>query len=421
MDGVQQGIDAVRQHIPIVDEQGKTVQPGPSIQALDTFLGTCEEIRQCGTQEDASTLLQTLRTRLDKAHTDITEANRHYYVALNKLWRAVDKKFPTSLDSLIDPKLFSSEKCTYALDTAMIDYLFRAGHFDVASMFSEETGVHVPESQRTAIAELRTLSAALETGNTQPILHWASAHGEALRARNSSLEYFLLRSQFLGIAQGDLHFGADTTSHLVEGATTNAHLAFLYGRRYFAPYFSTHLDEIQRLYALLLYLPKFPVSVSGVPLDDAPDPTTLLSYVPLEYRDMLTSLRTDMKALGAQFRADFCALAHLPQLCPLQASADVGANNALGRINKVRNVMKDRGNEWSQADELPVCVFLLILDRNPPPAGAAAAQHVPMPGVQGAWHGGKSAYDDAMWTRFVFRHADSYCPGQPCQVSLLSC
>lgn len=255
---------------------------------------------------------------------------------------------------MIDPKLFSSEKCTDALDKVVLDYLLRAGHNEVAEQFSEETGVHISPMQKEAIAELRMLSAALDAGNTRPILQWASAHSEALRARNSSLEYDLLRTQFLNIAQGDLPPDDEAANGLVATTTTNVYLAFLFGRRHFEPYLATHLDEIQSLYSMLLFLPKFPVTAQGMPLDQSLDSATFLTYVPWSYRHLLVSLRMDMSVLSAQFRADFCALAHIPQLCALRVTVDVGVNNAIGRINKVRNVMKERGSEWSQSDEIPV-------------------------------------------------------------------
>lgn len=419
MEAVQQGIDAVRQRIPRVGAHGNTVKPNVNVEAIDKLIASVHDAQQKDPSSDLHALLEVVSTRLDQAHADVTESNRHYYVALNKLWRAVDKKFPTSLDDMINPSLFGSEKCTQALDTVVLDYLLRAGHTQVAELFSEETGAQLPEPQKAALAELCRLFSALETGQTQPILAWASAHGDALRARHSALEYYLLRNQFLGIVQGDVHYGDDTMHGLATEPTTNVHLAFLYGRKHFAPYLATHLDEIQQLYALLLYLPKFPVFARGVPLDEAPDTGTLLSYVPERYKNTLSALRIDTPELAAQFRADFCALAHLGQLCPLQASVDVGANNALGRINKVRQVMKERGNEWSQADELPVRLSSNP-DRDPPPPRTAAAQHFSVPREQRDEQRREPTHDDAVWPCALSRQSDAHRAWEPRQVPLLS-
>lgn len=353
METVQQGIDGVRKRLPSGDVHGKNQDQASALHAVDTLIDSLEREKDT-LPEDPSASSAAHRAMLERANADVSEANRHSYSALNKLWRVVEKKFPTSLDTLIDPKLFSSDKCTYALDTVVLDYLLRAGHTDVAAMYSQETGVYIPETQRTAIADLHRLLSALESGNTRPILEWASANGEALRERNSLLEYHLLRSRFLDIAQGCVHLEDEAACDLVQTPTTNVHLAFMFGRRYFGPYLATQLVEIQSMYTLLLFLPKFRVSPRGVPLERSKDASKMLTYVPWKYRTLLLSLRTDVGALAAQFRKDFCALSHISQLCSLQASVDVGVNNALGRINKVRNVMKDRHNEWSQADELPV-------------------------------------------------------------------
>lgn len=353
MEAVQQGIDGVRKRLPSGDVTDTFPDKTSALHAVDTLIDALQH-QNSTPSEDPSLPSTAHRALLERANANVSEANRHCYSALNKLWRAVDKKFPTSLDSMVDPKLFNSDKCTYALDTVVLDYLLRAGHTDVAAMYSRETGVYIPETQRTAIGELGRLLSALESGNTRPILEWASAHGEALRERNSLLEYHLLRSQFLNIAQGCVRLEDEAACDLVQMPTTNVHLAFMFGRRYFGPYLATQLEEIQSMYALLLFLPKFRVSPRGVPMERSKDASKMLTYVPWKYRTLLLSLRTDIGALAAQFRKDFYALSHMSQLCSLQASVDVGVNNALGRINKVRNVMKDRHNEWSQADELPV-------------------------------------------------------------------
>lgn len=43
---------------------------------------------------------------------------------------------------------------------------------------------------------------------------------------------------------------------------------------------------------------------------------------------------------------------------PLRVVGDIGGGSALARIEKARNVMKEKKSEWSQSDELPVrCSF----------------------------------------------------------------
>ena len=46
---------------------------------------------------------------------------------------------------------------------------------------------------------------------------------------------------------------------------------------------------------------------------------------------------------------------------PLRVIGDIGGGGALARIEKARTVMKERKSEWSQTDELPVCIFPLLM------------------------------------------------------------
>ncbi|WFD42087.1 hypothetical protein MPSI1_000725 [Malassezia psittaci] len=374
MDTIHQGINLVRDRIPCHETNDDQDEYGAALKKVDALIEQIHRGSESCSTEDA------LRAELEKANQGVSEANRHYYVALNKLWRSVQKKYPSSLDTMIDPKLFKSDTCTYALDTVVLDYLLRAGDTDIAAEYSRETGVYISEAQRTAILELRNLSRALQDGDTAPILRWATANGQALRDRHSPLEYDLIRNKFLCIAQGNAVLDDDQDFDLVSGPTTNVHLAFAYGRRRFVPYLSTHLDEIQCIYTLLLFLPKFRVSANGTRLDSSMNTEGLLSYVPWKYRALILSLRFDMKALYTRFHADYCAINRLPRPCALQASVDVGVNNALGRIHKVRSMMKDRHNEWSQADELPVSLSIIDhSDRNTSSPRTQATQHISMP------------------------------------------
>ncbi|WFC98003.1 hypothetical protein MYAM1_000724 [Malassezia yamatoensis] len=373
MDTIHQGIGSVRDRIPSYEKNdGDQVKYGAALKEVDALIEKIYRGSELCSTED------TLRAELEKANQGVSEANRHYYVALNKLWRSVQKKYPSSLDSMIDPKLFKSDTCTYALDTVVLDYLLRAGETDIAAEYSRETGVYIPEAQKVAILELSGLSRALQNGDTAPILRWATANSQALRDRHSPLEYDLLRNKLLCIAQGNAVLDEED-SLLATGPTTNVQLAFAYGRRHFVPYLSTHLEEIQCIYTLLLFLPKFRVSAKGTPLKSSMNAEGLLSYVPWKYRALILSLRFDMRALFTRFHADYCAINRLSRPCALQASVDVGVNNALGRIHKVRSMMKDRHNEWSQANELPVSLSTVDRsDRNSFTPRTQATQHISM-------------------------------------------
>lgn len=70
-------------------------------------------------------------------------------------------------------------------------------------------------------------------------------------------------------------------------------------------------------------------------------------------------------ALVPLFEAEWCARMNVAKEAPLKLVVEVGAGGALIRIEKAKAKMKKSGNEWSQANELPVssrssCVSCLL-------------------------------------------------------------
>ena len=117
---VQQATDSLRQHIP------HDVSQSILLKTIDKLIDKCTT---CGS-DPAS--LSELLVAVRSSQKTINEANRHYYIALTRLWRAVEQCFPASIGDLIDPSLFTSAECTAALNRAVLDHLLRDGHEHLA-------------------------------------------------------------------------------------------------------------------------------------------------------------------------------------------------------------------------------------------------------------------------------------------------
>lgn len=222
---------------------------------------------------------------------------------------------------------------------------------------------------------MESISKALEGGFLQPAIGWAEANRSQLAARSSSLEFALHRSQFLRIATGRAvalvdedtadvvtrvddpngeHVSSSSSSSPLHHASPRDR-AIAYGRKYFRPHLGTHLAQVQSLFTFAL----FPSIAS--PVDPNADMTSQAQYraalrhqVHPAYYDFLDDEQMHTPYLVPTFRAEFSALHGLAQNAPLSTAVEVGVSGALMKIMKVRKVMKLRGNEWSQADELPV-------------------------------------------------------------------
>ena len=102
-------------------------------------------------------------------------------------------------------------------------------------------------------------------------------------------------------------------------------------------FYLEHEPEFKRLTACLAFLPK-------EKLERSP------------YADLASSsLHTDLEPL---FAKEYCASLGMSRQVPLRVVGDIGGGGALARIEKARNVMKEKKSEWSQSDELPVFVHL---------------------------------------------------------------
>jgi len=134
---------------------------------------------------------------------------------------------------------------------------------------------------------------------------------------------------------------------------SNTEEALLYGRQYFRPTQAAHLDEIKRLFTFLLFLPD-----SRTSADELQDKQTLLYRIPRPYHCFLDEDLMHSSALAPLFQRDFTARQGVAREAPLKVAVEVGAGGALNIIIKVRSLMKEKGNEWSQADELPVSEIL---------------------------------------------------------------
>lgn len=150
-------------------------------------------------------------------------------------------------------------------------------------------------------------------------LRWTRSHQTFLQSRNSPLEFYLHRSQYIRLL---------LSSHPPDPLT-----AISYANENLRPFYKEHEQEFRRLLACVAYLP-LPKLQNSV------------------YRDLaLPTLHFDLEPL---FAKEYCASLGMSRQVPLRVVGDIGGGGALARIEKGRKVMGDRKGEWSQLDELPV-------------------------------------------------------------------
>lgn len=261
------------------------------------------------------------------------------------------------------PGPFSSPEAVGALNETIALHLARIGAFDTLSTFLAESGTApIPAPTLRDLQTLHAILAQLGKGHGKEALRWIER--ERSRGREvdagGELEFALHRDAFVRLLLGT----RDTTtepllpqsSAATQGSSAGrsvpaeTHTALAYGHAHFTRLCTPErLPEISALFTSTVFLPLSRLLVSpyasiyaeytaAVDLVDggesaAPPPTVRLQ---------------------AMFAASYLKQLGLPQESPLSVVTDVGGGGALARIQKVRNVMREKKTEWSAKGELPV-------------------------------------------------------------------
>ncbi|KAE8272113.1 hypothetical protein A4X09_0g215 [Tilletia walkeri] len=455
METIQKELErTTKKAIPLVSSSSKASLTTVN-ESLDQLIHKLEsaKARLCSTDNalppppPVQPLCQDLAAIIDQTSKSIADKQNEYEAQLNKLGKAIDRKFPIPISTaaVANPGLFSNRNAQYALQNVILDHLLRNGSWETADIFAKETGIPLSSDRAAVFQRLHSTLEAIERGDLSSAIEWACSEREFLEQRGSSLEFALHRSQFLQISVtgcrpivpggdedddehalvaasataatttaartasasgGSLESDGDTpmasgediedeeaaaaavggnptlalsaAQHLppapaapmasfLSTATpaaaelTNKKLAFAYARKHFHPFLHSQILEVQRLYCLLMFLPEFPVAPpqlnsprAPTPSPSAPPLSHFYDRFPPLYHPLLNPNLVHAPALLPLFRLDYCAHMGVAREPPLKLAVEIGAGGALSRIMKVRQVMKIKGNEWSQADELPV-------------------------------------------------------------------
>ncbi|PWN30947.1 hypothetical protein BDZ90DRAFT_229938 [Jaminaea rosea] len=348
-------------------------------ESLDSLLSSLETMRStiASDQSPPSAPVVAAETKalIAKSQKAIADRQKDVYNALSKLGKAYDKKFPTPVDGIADPALFMGAQAQEALEAVVLDHMLRMGEWQAAGELAKESSQSLPPSD--VYRQLDSISQAIEAGNLQPAIAWAESNRAFLSRRSSTFEFALHRSQFIRLATGQAspstapasagngtamaldpdgeNVPSSSSGYATPSSMSPVEGAIQYGRTHMRSHVGDHLAEIQALFSFALFLPYI---FRDDPDADAASHITHLAHlrdlVPPNYHHFLDPIQVHAPYLVPLFQVDFCAINKLAREAPLKTAVEVGTGGALMKIMKVRQVMKQRGNEWSQANELPV-------------------------------------------------------------------
>lgn len=245
------------------------------------------------------------------------------------------------------------------INRAIVMHFLREGQFDVASTFLRESEQKAAPSNMTPslvdldgdddmdrddneknggmrneiplsfhslqdkFANMYGILSELKNHNLVPAIEWASSNSELLEAKGSSIEFELVKLQYIWLFKGPAVNG------LPDDESNGQNGAYQYGRRHFARFRSRHLKEILQLCGALAFRSNIEQS-----------PYAKLFRIDSAFEDVALC-----------FTRDFCSLLGLSTESPLYVAVTAGAIALPPRI-KYTNYLRMRRMEWTTTDEL---------------------------------------------------------------------
>lgn len=266
-------------------------------------------------QPDHKLILTELKTKLKEIAplSQLEPTQKELNIALSKYPKLLEKYFNPDISKAyrnVDPDI-------HTINQIIASHFYREGLFDLGDCFVHETQELEAADKKSPFLDMYKILESMKSRDLGPALAWAGQNREKLAENGSDLELKLHRLQFMEILQKN---GRDE--------------ALKYARTFLAPFATTHMAEIQKLMASLLWAGR---------LGSSP------------YSDFLSP--THFENLTEELTRQFCNLIGQSYESPLNVTVAAGVQG-LPTLLKLMNVMTGRQNEWQSMKQLPVPVDL---------------------------------------------------------------
>ncbi|RPA80659.1 putative regulator of gluconeogenesis Rmd5 [Ascobolus immersus RN42] len=319
-------MEALQKELSKLESKANLSKPSSRIDDIIKLLEDAKASIQANpssTKLQLAKLQQAATKEVDKLNHDVKEV----YKGINSYSKALDKKFKsTSLEDIADLDYDAIGPLTGLVNRAVAMHLAREGKFNVAEIFMKEVQQRntndetnqIPTNLRAQFETMYEIVACIADGDLEKAIQWARQNEQRLNERRSRLEWELVKTKFLSIAETEGHAQA-----------------MLYGREQFSRFLDLYKFEIQQV-------------VTG-PMFVRSETITARPYPHLQ---TITSAE-QREQLSAFFCREYCSLMGLSASSPLYLAATAGAI-ALPKLVKVSSIMKDKKTAWTSHNELPV-------------------------------------------------------------------
>ncbi|XP_057750687.1 protein RMD5 homolog isoform X1 [Arachis stenosperma] len=285
-------------------------------QEIESALDKMQSANNSDPEHNYKAVLNELKANLLKIAplSQMEGTQKELNVALSKYGKLLEKYFNPDISKAyrnIDVDI-------HTLNQIIANHFYRQELFDIGDHFVSVVGE--PESASTMKApflEMYQILEAIKNQNLEPALNWASMNSDKLAQSGSDIVLKLHSMQFVKILQNGTR---DEALH--------------YARTHLSPFASSHMAEIQKLMASLLWTGK---------LDRSP------------YHALLSGSNWDK--LAEDLKREFCNLLGQSYNSPLSVTVAAGVQ-VLPPLLKFMNVMAGKKQEWQTMNQLPVPVEL---------------------------------------------------------------
>ena len=159
-----------------------TSSAGPLNDLLDQHFSIARERLLAGSPPRQ--VLEELQRAVARSKKDVEKGLKAWYSALNKIGGAVEKAFPPQLGAVseaydAEPRLFSGDGATEALDRLVMESFGRRGLWEAVGAMEEETGMEYDDEKRRLAVQLRGIVGDIERGDVSSAIesvHMVSSH-----------------------------------------------------------------------------------------------------------------------------------------------------------------------------------------------------------------------------------------------------
>jgi len=285
------------------------------VQEIEQALARIQSGHDSTTPSNHVLILSELKAKLKEiAPLNQLESNlKELNIALSRYPKLLEKSFNPDISKAYRDIDFD----IHIINQIIADHFYREGQFVLGDCFVDELREPEAAAKKSPFLEMYKILEAMRSQNLEPALQWAATNHEKLKQNGSDIELKLHRIQFVEILQ---KHGRDE--------------ALKYARTFLAPFAASHITEIQKLMACLLWAGR---------LDSSP------------YAELLSPMNWDK--LAEELTQQFCHLIGQSYESPLSVTVAAGVQG-LPTLLKLMNVMTVKKQEWQSMKQLPVPVDL---------------------------------------------------------------